>query len=255
MRLLDRPSDALLAYAYHPNEAVWFDLAEPLVNERRLEVLTEERTGEELEALVGAALLEAAQTSIRPEDAYDYFGWRDLGFSPGQQGAVLAVGDVLLALTEPEYVGAVVRQGDRSGVAVYNPQGVVRIDPDAPDIVLPPIAFEPRQWRRPKPPFDARAMRRAKSLLFRHLRREQKWELRAHNRITTVGQDGRTYRIYGWQGGNVKVVENGVETTTLCVVPNPQVTKIPVHDLILAHKILLENAVDDFLGTARAWAV
>ncbi len=63
-----------------------------------------------------------------------------------------------------------------------------------------------------------------------------------------------TYLINAWQGGNVYLMENGAPTTVLCVVPNPAVVDhIPVHDLMLAQKILLESNVAEFLQTARSW--
>lgn len=218
------------------------------------------RTDEELERGARLLLLRAAQR-VRPDDIRLYFDVWDL-YPPMHSlsidehlvggGLDIERGDALLFMTDPNLLGLVARQEGRSSVVLHNPRGVVRLDPNAP--ALGPVNL-PRRFLERRETQAVRRKRfsveqRAKALLFRYLTREQKWELRAHRRITVWGQDGREYRIYAWQGMNVKLVENGEETTSLCVVPKPEVTTLPVLDLILAQKIMLETEVGHFLETA-----
>ena len=219
-------------------------------------------TEEELERGARLLLLRAARR-VRLDQTWDYFAAWDLPLRHSLDiqepvlggGLDIERGDTLLSLADPNLLGLVVRKGDLSSVLIFNVAGVVRADPNAPDFVRPPArplrdvlpsAPLPRTVRRKKMQVE----KRAKSLLFKYLAREQKWELRGHGRITVTGQDGRIYRIYAWQGMNVRLVEDDKETKSLCVVPKPEVTSLPVYDLILAQKVLLENDVDSFLKTA-----
>lgn len=263
MRIFDNPKQALLEDAYpdrtweltydcgFDTTALTLDTDGSIVEERtRIRVLMAERTEEELEAGIKAMLLRAA-TAVRPEDVFDYFAQKDLAIG-WNHGGMLDIDGEMVIVTAPEFLGVVGRSRTGCGAAIYNPGGVVRVDPEAPALERQPLNYFRRLFQRYKPFTDA-SLRRAKALFFRYLSREQKWELRAHRRVTTIGQDGREYRIYAWEGGNVKLVEEGVETTTLCVVPNPAVSKIPVHDLMLAQKLMLENTLEVFLKTARVW--
>lgn len=51
--------------------------------------------------------------------------------------------------------------------------------------------------------------------------------------------------------GNVRLVENGEHAAALCVVPQYKVTTLPMYDLMLAQKILIESQTESFLRTAR----
>lgn len=89
-----------------------------------------------------------------------------------------------------------------------------------------------------------RAHAKAKALLYHNITREQKWELRATEGFTIVGADGKQYRITEASSNNVKYVVNGVEQQSLCVV-TAGIT-LPVYDLMLAQKLMLECAPDAF---------
>lgn len=93
-----------------------------------------------------------------------------------------------------------------------------------------------------------RADARAKALLHRALSREQRWELRATKAFTVQGKDDKTYLITEGSTSNVKLLENGVQTHSLCVVAKG--TALPVHDLMLAQKLLLEHNPEAFWGLA-----
>lgn len=96
-----------------------------------------------------------------------------------------------------------------------------------------------------------RANRKAKALLHRFLTREQRWELRGSRAFRVVGQDGRTYLVTEGMAGNVRLLENGEHAATLCVVPKYDVVTLPMYDLMLAQKILIESQTEAFLRTAR----
>lgn len=95
------------------------------------------------------------------------------------------------------------------------------------------------------------ANRKAKALLHRFLTKEQRWELRGSKSFRVVGQDGRTYLVTEGMAGNVRLVEGPEHVATLCVVPKYEVTTLPMYDLMLAQKILLESQTEEFLRTAR----
>ncbi len=96
-----------------------------------------------------------------------------------------------------------------------------------------------------------RANRKAKALLHRFLSKEQRWELRASKAFRVIGQDGRTYLVTEGLAGNVRLVEGTEHLATLCVVPRYEVTSLPMYDLMLAQKILLESQTEKFLRTAH----
>jgi hypothetical protein len=165
---------------------------------------------------------------------------------------------VMLVMADSTFLGLVARQGELSSVLIFNTPAVVLTDDNAPNfprVPLPPrlqgVPHETQANRKAR----LRAEGRAKALLFRYLVPEQKWELRAYRRITVIGQDGRTYRIYAWHGMNVRLVENGQETYTFCIVPKPE-HRLPVFDLILAQKVLIETSLPDFfkLAVQRSYA-
>jgi hypothetical protein len=68
--------------------------------------------------------------------------------------------------------------------------------------------------------------------------------MRAEKAFTIVGRDGRTYRITEGSTSNVQLIENGEATHSLCVVAEG--LSLPVYDLMLAQKLMLETAPEDF---------
>lgn len=215
-------------------------------------------TEAELENGAKFLMLRAARR-VRAEDIYYHFADLDLperhAFEIQEQiifgGDDLERGDALLVIADPSFFGLVVRQGELSTVVIHNPLAIVRTDPLAAAYIRqravppPPVFWENQGKRRER----LRAERKSKALLFRSLTREQKWELRAHQRVTVKGQDGATYRIYKWQGMNVRLLEGAEETASLCIVPTAE-TPIPVYDLMLAQKVLLESQIDEFMKIA-----
>lgn len=95
-----------------------------------------------------------------------------------------------------------------------------------------------------------RANGKAKALLHRFLSPLQRLELRKTKGFTLTGQDGRTYLVTEGSAGNVRILEGTEPTHMLCVVADYK-TRLPIYDLMLAQKVLLENDIQFFLRTAR----
>lgn len=226
-----------------------------------------QRTVPELEERARELILRASRETPPLRAAgrwWEHFDDRDILFQtfiylPDENGQT-----VLVVATEPHFLGVVARDAEgRSGLLVFNVRGVVRVDTtDALPEGLPVLARRSEQ----RPLFSRiesratrqdrfRAERKAKALLFRYLTREQKWELRAHNRVTVVGQDAQTYRIVAKYGMNVERLDAaGERVETLCVVPKNR-EPLPVFDLVLAHKILLQNQIDEFMRVANKFTI
>lgn len=106
-----------------------------------------------------------------------------------------------------------------------------------------------------------RANRRAKALLYRHLSKEQKWELRATSAITITGQDDRTYLITDGSCNNIFLLdENGKKQFRLCAVAMRNIeygifSSLPVYDLMLAQKLTIEYDIRSLLTVANAMNV
>lgn len=95
-----------------------------------------------------------------------------------------------------------------------------------------------------------KAALKAKALLHRHLSKPQRWELRATKAFTVVGQDGRPYLVTEGTANNVKLLVDGKPRYSLCVVFKDH-APLPLYDLMLAQKTLLELDIRFFLRTAR----
>lgn len=198
----------------------------------------------ELEEAARALIAHVARP-VRPSVATVYLDTLDVGYGPSY-GRYLKFDGATYLVGEAEFFGIRVQQDGASGLMIHNPKAVVRLDHDAPP--LPLHFLRPRLRVNPE---VLRARRRAKALLFRYLAPHQKWELRAHNRVTVTGQDGRTYRIYARYGHNVKRVVADRETHSFCIIPDLRAETIPVYDLMLAHKVLLERDLGNFMRTAN----
>jgi len=105
--------------------------------------------------------------------------------------------------------------------------------------------------RKAKKREQTKADRRAKALLYRFLSREQKWELRSQKSFTVSGGDNRVYRVTWGSCNNVKLLENGKPRYSLCLVSANGY--LPIADLLLAQKVLLEMDPDRFLRTAQVY--
>jgi hypothetical protein len=93
-----------------------------------------------------------------------------------------------------------------------------------------------------------RADIKAKAILHSQLTREQRWELRATKAFTITARNGKQYRITEGSASNVQLLEGGLPVQSLCVVA--QGVQLPVYDLMLAQKLLLEASPEHFLQLA-----
>lgn len=91
---------------------------------------------------------------------------------------------------------------------------------------------------------------KAKALLHRHLTKPQRWELRGAKAFTVLGQDGSTYLVTEGTASNVKLLVDGKPRYSLCVVFKGH-SPLPMYDLMLAQKVLLELDIRFFLRTAK----
>lgn len=117
--------------------------------------------------------------------------------------------------------------------------------PEAREAFLRFRSSQARHGNKARKREQRRIDRKAKDLLYRFLPREKKWELRATNAFTVKGGDGRTYQV-GDCGTHL--LKDGEKRYSLCVMPSD--AWIPKHDLMLAHKVLLEAEPEKFLRVA-----
>lgn len=96
---------------------------------------------------------------------------------------------------------------------------------------------------------------KSKALLYRYLTREQKWDLRSSRSFIVKGQDGRDYKITDGSCQNVFLLEDGEEKIMYCMVPGEDSdhkrVSIPVNDLMLAQKIMIESDINSFMKIAK----
>jgi len=96
-----------------------------------------------------------------------------------------------------------------------------------------------------------RAQRKARALLHSCLTKEQRWDLRASKSFEVIGQDGYAYQVIEGSCNNVRRIEpSGSIRWSLCLVTTE--FGLPIYDLMLMQKLLLETDVELFLKTAHA---
>jgi hypothetical protein len=93
------------------------------------------------------------------------------------------------------------------------------------------------------------ALVRSKALLYRYLTKEQKWSLRAEKSFWVKGKDGHKYEVRASGCNNVTRYEEGEPVYRFCVVAKYDFP-IPVYDLLLGQKLMLETDTRTFLDTA-----
>ncbi len=91
---------------------------------------------------------------------------------------------------------------------------------------------------------------KAKALLYRYLTREQKWDLRASGKFNVVGQNGVLYEIRSHYGQNVSSIVDGAERIRYCTIAHVEIVRLPIPDLLLSQKLLLENDIESFFAKA-----
>lgn len=89
---------------------------------------------------------------------------------------------------------------------------------------------------------------RSQALLHEFLDEEQLTEMTEKTQFHVQGGDGHTYLVKKGHGHNVFRIENGRATVEYCLVQG----FVPVYDLMLTQKLLLEADSETFLATANA---
>ncbi len=93
-----------------------------------------------------------------------------------------------------------------------------------------------------------RAIAVSKKLLETFLSSEQRAELATLSAFHVQGQDGRTYCIRNSSAHNVDLIENGSPKIRYCIVID---APVPVYDLMLGQKLLLEQDLERFFRLAN----
>lgn len=99
---------------------------------------------------------------------------------------------------------------------------------------------------------ERRAVRRAEKLLDAHLTHKQRRELKKKKLFHVRGQDGNLYQITHYGHQNVFQIEGGRRIRQFCAVSSGQV---PIADLLLAQKFLIESDIAHFLKIANKWDI
>lgn len=94
------------------------------------------------------------------------------------------------------------------------------------------------------------ARKKARTLLRRHVTRDQWDEFKRTKAFHVRGTDGRLYRIHHQVGANVTLVVDGVDVARYCVVPKDN-EWIPEPDMMLAVKLMLETNTRSFIRKAN----
>lgn len=106
-------------------------------------------------------------------------------------------------------------------------------------------AYRKRSYKR----WQEEAHKKALALLCRWLSPEQRAEMEAHGHFHVQGGDGHLYLVQNGFGHNVFRIEDGQRTVRYCLVSKD--ARIPVYDLMLIQKLLLELDPETFLKTAN----
>lgn len=93
------------------------------------------------------------------------------------------------------------------------------------------------------------AMQRSRILLLGMLSPQQTADLEQHHYFEVTGQDGRLYRITDKDHQNVYLIQDGKPLIRYCAIMANW--RIPVYDLLLAQKLLIESDLDRFMEVAN----
>lgn len=96
---------------------------------------------------------------------------------------------------------------------------------------------------------EREAEQTALRLLLRHLTRQQRRELKHLKAFFVSGADGRRYRIDLASHTNVAIEEDGRDLVRYCAIFS--FFGVPVYDLMLAQKLLLETSPEEFHKVAN----
>ncbi len=107
--------------------------------------------------------------------------------------------------------------------------------------------IENDEYRKSKDISENRALK----LLQEHLSLSQRRELKRSRYFHVLAQNGQRFRIYQKSHQNIFRIVNGKEVMQYCIVAGD----IPIFDLMLAQKLLLETNFDTFHSIANKWEI
>ena len=110
------------------------------------------------------------------------------------------------------------------------------------------FGFGPKAGDKLRKRQAVRAHARARALLHRHLTREQRIELKATRGFHMKDRAGRRYHLTEGSCTNIYIEHEGTKYT-LCVIPTND--RLPIPDILLAQKIMLETDPEAFLRLAH----
>lgn len=109
------------------------------------------------------------------------------------------------------------------------------------------FGFGPKAGDKLRKRQAVRAHARARALLHRHLTREQRFELKRTRGFRMKDRAGRLYHVTEGTSTNIYIEHEGTKYA-LCVIPTE---KLPLPDVLLAQKIMLETDPEAFIRLAR----
>lgn len=100
--------------------------------------------------------------------------------------------------------------------------------------------------------FDKAVNAKARELLMKILSQRQREEFEKQEAFDVEAPSGRLYRVKRkWAGGIIALNKKREEIAELCLVDNVEKQEIPVDDLLVARKLMIESAEDEFLKIAN----
>lgn len=120
--------------------------------------------------------------------------------------------------------------------------------PEARQSVMNLFRHHANRGNKTKKKVQHRASVRAKALLHKYLTREQRISLRGQRSFNVIGADGRQYEITEGSCNNILTEWQG-HKLSLCVI-HRDYAWLPIYDLMLTQKVLLETQPEAILNIA-----
>ena len=125
---------------------------------------------------------------------------------------------------------------------------------DAGSITLAGHTTTGNVWTKEQEEERERARERAEKLLLRHLTPKQRYDYKKHGHFFVRTKRKHHYKIMRARDHNVlRLNKHGKPLRCLCI--SIYEIWVPVQDIMLAQKLLLETDEDAFLSIANEWAV
>jgi len=182
-----------------------------------------------------------------------YFPIRSIGTLPGEVGTLVIAG---CAYGPGIQAGAPLDGADPTQLIVQACQETRFFEPPPPNLeTYHPVlrravegVIQRRREHEESIQTEAEIEARSRALLHECLDDAQLAEMTEKTQFHVQGGDGHTYRIKKGHGHNVFRIEDGRPTVEYCLVQG----FVPVYDLMLTQKLLLEVDPGTFISTANA---